>query len=108
LIDQLIADSVMGWIRDADPRYIERAASENRDLLSDLLKRYPPWMRRFARGYVGDERIRSMRMLGDGDFSELIDRALKVRPQVGEILWAHEAWFLRQVRQLRDAFVDGR
>lgn len=98
----------MGWIRETSPQYIEQAVSGNRDLLGDLLKRYPPWMRRFARGYVGDERVQAMRRLGDGDFGELIDRALNVKPAVGEVLWAHEDWFIRQVRQLRDAFVSGR
>lgn len=95
----------MSWLLQLPPTELEATIARDGSLIELLQSQFPFIPIGFVRAIVTpDERAALLRM-ERADFEALLDTILAEVPEVGEILWAHRDWYLREIVALRDAIV---
>lgn len=102
-----MAGLVIQWMDGMPWPELERTIVEEQPLADQLLRRYPPVARRFARGFLTPAQVTALEQAGPAEWAAVVDHLLRVRPHIGAAVWAHEQWFYAQLDRARTQFLAG-
>jgi hypothetical protein len=97
---------IVQWLRTQRPPELEAWAAADTAMVPLLLRQWPgppEWALRAVRALLGPRALDAARRLGPREFREILQIIMDAAPEHGIVLWAHEAWYQREMAALRDA-----
>lgn len=104
-VPEWLMKAVVAWVDRTPLPELARLATAEAPVAQQLANEYPPWMRRFARGYLGPEGVAALRAAGPSTWAAVVDYLCSARPDAGLWIMAHEDWFYRELSRARDLFL---
>ena len=93
------------WLRGRGTAWVIQQATAEADLRPAMAQAFPVPLRRFGRGFLGVQGLAALRACGPPEWQEITSRIMAMHGDWAPALWAHEAWFHRQLAQARDLFL---
>lgn len=102
---KIVVEALIAWLKETPTATLQDHALAHDDMAAHIMAAYQQWIP-LIRYIVGRSVVADVAAMGEPEFQQILDTALRRVPDKGMVCYVHRAWFMDQCRGLQTALLQ--